>query len=68
MKTSELTASSRVIGVAFIIALMLACLGLSGLASFTAATRTKEIGIRKINGATTMVVMQLLDIPDQILD
>lgn len=60
VKTSELTTASRVIGVAFIIALMLACLGLSGLASFTASSRTKEIGIRKINGATTILVMQLL--------
>jgi len=39
---------------------LLACLGLSGLASFTAASRTKELGIRKINGATTILVMQLL--------
>jgi ABC-type antimicrobial peptide transport system permease subunit len=59
-KTSELSTPSKLIGVAFIIALMLACLGLSGLASFTAVSRTKEIGIRKINGATTIVVMQLL--------
>ena len=60
IKTSELTTISKLIGVAFIIALMLACLGLSGLASFTVASRTKEIGIRKINGATTILVMQLL--------
>ena len=60
VKTSELTTSSKVIGVAFLIALLLACLGLSGLASFTAVSRTKDIGIRKINGATTIVVMQLL--------
>ena len=60
MKTSELTTISKLIGIAFIIALMLACLGLSGLASFTAASRTKEIGIRKINGATTILVMRLL--------
>lgn len=60
MKTSELTTISRLIGVAFVIAFMLACLGLSGLASFTAASRTKEIGIRKINGATTIRVMKLL--------
>jgi ABC-type antimicrobial peptide transport system permease subunit len=60
VQTSELTTTSRVIGSAFIIALMLACLGLSGLASFTAASRTKEIGIRKINGATTFVVIKML--------
>jgi putative ABC transport system permease protein len=59
-KVSELTTTSRLIGVAFIIALMLACLGLSGLASFTAASRTKELGIRKINGATILILMQLL--------
>jgi len=60
VQTSVLTTTSRVIGAAFIIALMLACLGLSGLASFTAVSRTKEIGIRKINGATTLVVMKML--------
>jgi ABC-type antimicrobial peptide transport system permease subunit len=60
VENSELTTTSRVIGAAFIIALMLACLGLSGLASFTAVSRTKEIGIRKINGATTLVVMKML--------
>ena len=60
VKTSELTTSSKVIGAAFIIALLLACLGLSGLASFTAVSRTKEIGIRKINGATTLAVMKML--------
>jgi ABC-type antimicrobial peptide transport system permease subunit len=60
LKRSELTTISKVIGIAFIIALMLACLGLYGLASFTAVSRTKEIGIRKINGATTIQVMQML--------
>ena len=34
------------------IALFVACLGLFGLASFTTAQRTKEIGIRKVLGAT----------------
>jgi len=60
MKRTELTTISKLIGVAFIIALMLAILGLSGLASFTATRRTKEIGIRKINGSTTIMVMKLL--------
>ena len=35
-------------------------MGLFGLASFTAENRTKEIGIRKANGATTPSVMRLL--------
>lgn len=59
-KNSELTTTSNVIGAAFIIALLLACLGLSGLASFTAVSRTKEIGIKKINGAATFTIMKLL--------
>ncbi|MFZ0281513.1 MAG: ABC transporter permease [Bacteroidales bacterium] len=60
LKRSELVSSSNLIGVAFFIALLLACLGLSGLASFTAESRTKEIGIRKTNGATTLSIMNLL--------
>ena len=60
IKRSELTTVSTLIGVGFIIAIMLASLGLSGLASFTATSRSKEIGIRKINGSTTFLVMQLL--------
>jgi putative ABC transport system permease protein len=35
-----------------ILALFIACLGLFGMASFTAQQRTKEIGIRKVLGAT----------------
>jgi putative ABC transport system permease protein len=51
---------SNLVGLAFFIALILACLGLSGLASYTAGRRTKEIGIRKTNGATIFSIMQLL--------
>lgn len=57
---SNLSLPSNLVGVAFIIALLLACLGLYGLASFTSENRTKEIGIRKANGATTLSVMRLL--------
>jgi putative ABC transport system permease protein len=35
-------------------------MGLFGLASFTAENRTKEIGIRKANGAKTISLMLLL--------
>ena len=57
---SNLSLPSKLVGLAFIIALLLACLGLFGLASFTSENRTKEIGIRKANGATTSSVMRLL--------
>jgi ABC-type antimicrobial peptide transport system permease subunit len=57
---SNLNTPSNLVGLAFIIALTLASLGLFGLASFTAESRTKEIGIRKANGATTSSIMRLL--------
>jgi putative ABC transport system permease protein len=42
------------------IAIFIACLGLFGVAAFTAARRTKEIGIRKVFGARTRDILQLL--------
>ena len=52
----------KVIGVFTGIAIVVACLGLIGLSSFTAAQRTKEIGIRKVLGATVMNVVSILSI------
>jgi len=43
------------------LAVFIACLGLLGLASFTASQRTKEIGIRKVLGATTSRILVLLN-------
>jgi putative ABC transport system permease protein len=57
---SGLRTTSNLVGLAFFIALLLACLGLWGFASCTAEKRTREIGIRKINGATVFSIMQLL--------
>ncbi len=43
-----------------ILTVLIACLGLFGLASFVAEQRTKEIGIRKVHGADANSIVSLL--------
>ncbi|MEO9131925.1 MAG: FtsX-like permease family protein, partial [Sphingomonas sp.] len=53
-------ARAKLFGAFAILAVVIGCLGLFGLAAFTAERRTKEIGIRKVLGARTRDILRLL--------
>jgi len=42
------------------LAVFVACLGLLGLSAFAVAKRTKEIGVRKVHGASVAIILRLL--------
>ncbi len=54
------TARAKVFAGFAVLAVIVACLGLFGLAAFTAERRTKEIGIRKVLGARVRDIVGLL--------
>ncbi len=57
----------KLIAIFAAICIFIACLGLFGLASFTTEMRTREIGTRKVLGATTWQIIGLLARPIMLL-
>jgi putative ABC transport system permease protein len=56
----DTTRRAQLCGIFAAVTVLIACLGLLGLAAFTAERRTKEIGIRKVTGADARHIVQLL--------
>ena len=52
----------QLMGYFALLAIILASMGLFGIVSFIIISRMKEIGIRKVNGATATEIMQMLNI------
>jgi putative ABC transport system permease protein len=50
----------ELIGIFAVICIFISCMGLFGLAAFTTEQRTKEIGIRKVLGASTWQIIVML--------
>jgi ABC-type antimicrobial peptide transport system permease subunit len=59
--TEEQT-TAKLVNTAVILAIFISCMGLFGLATFSARQRTKEIGIRKILGAGILDITSMLSI------
>ena len=53
---------ARSIRLLSVIAVLLSCMGLFGMSEYTTRSRTREIGIRKVNGATEGQVLWMLNL------
>jgi putative ABC transport system permease protein len=56
------TQVSRVVGILATLAIIISCLGLFGLASYSAERRVKEVGIRKVLGASVGNIATMLSV------
>ncbi len=59
-KFQTISLISRLAGIFAGLAILITCLGLFGLAAFTAEQRTKEVGIRKVMGASVSSLVMLI--------
>jgi putative ABC transport system permease protein len=58
--TSDTERTGTILNAFTLLAVIISCLGLFGLASFTAEQRTKEVGIRKVLGSSVRDIIALL--------
>ena len=59
-RNSEIFEMEKLLQMYSLISILLTCFGLFGISFYTVRQRTKEIGIRKINGANTIQILWLL--------
>ncbi len=52
--------TGRILNIFTVLTILVACLGLFGLAIYTTEQRTKEIGIRKVLGASVLQITNML--------
>ncbi len=56
------TRFEKIVSIFTVLAIIISCMGLIGLSSYTAIQRTKEIGIRKVLGASLVNIVSLLSV------